>query len=232
MIVLGVIPARGGSKGIPGKNLAPVAGRPLIAWTCDAARASRLLTHVAVSTDDERIADAARARGVETVLRRPAPLSADDTPMLPVLRHALAEFERTAGPVETVVLLQPTSPLRRGEHIDAAVRLLRESGADCVVSVVPVPHQFSPVSLMSLDAGSRLSAYEGGATAVRRQDKPALYAMNGPAVLAIRREALLSGDSLYAGDCRALVMRSEDSIDVDTAWDLDLAAFALQRRTS
>ena len=231
MIVLGVIPARGGSKGIPDKNLVPLGGKPLIAWTCDAARASRSLTDVVVTTDDPRIADVVRQRGVTRVISRPAPLAEDDTPMLPVLRHAVEEYERGGGQVDTVVLLQPTSPLRRGTHVDAAVALLNESGADCVVSVTEVPHHYSPLSVMTLQSG-KLAPYGGTATAVRRQEKPQLYARNGPAVLAIRREALFAHDSLYAGDCRPLVMAPEESIDVDSPWDLELAGFALQRRSS
>ena len=229
MIALGVIPARAGSKGIPGKNLVEVAGRPLIAWTCDAARGSRLLTRVVVSTDAEAIASAARAYGVEAPFLRPVELAADDTPMRPVLHHAVGEIERSGGRVSEVVLLQPTSPLRRSEHIDGALALLRDTGADVVVSVVEVPHQFTPTSVMRLDHG-RLVPFASAATATRRQDKPTLYARNGPAVLAIRREALLAHSSLYDGDCRAYVMPPEDSIDVDSAWDLELASYVLQRR--
>lgn len=229
MIAVGIIPARGGSKGIADKNVAMVAGRPLIAWTCAAAHASRLLTRVVVSTDDDRIAEAARRSGVDAPFRRPPELSADETPMLPVLRHGIAEVERAHGGIDVVVLLQPTSPLRRGEHIDAALELLRDSGADSVVTVVPVPHRFGPASVMRIDGG-RLVPYEPGATATRRQDKPPLYARNGPAVLAIRRDVLLSCDSLYGGDCRALVMSPEDSIDIDTLWELEIAGFELERR--
>lgn len=231
MIVLGVIPARGGSKGIPDKNLVPVAGKPLIGWTCEAARQSGSLTDVLVTTDDPRIADAARQHGVTRIITRPAPLAADDTPMLPVLRHAVEEFERSGSRVDVVVLLQPTSPLRRARHIDAAVELLSGLDADCVVSVTEVPHHFSPVSVMAVESG-RLTPYGNGSTAVRRQDKPQLYARNGPAVLAISRAALFEHDSLYAGDCRPLVMAPEESIDIDSAWDLELAGFALQRRPS
>lgn len=224
-----MIPARGGSKGIPGKNLAPVAGKPLMAWTCQAALESDLVTDVIITTDDARIAQAAREHGVDEAITRPADLAADDTPMLPVLQHAVTEFESRRGPVDVVVLLQPTSPLRRGAHIDAAVRLLQESGADSVVSVVEVPHHLNPASLMSLESG-RLSPYGGGTTAVRRQDKPVLYARNGPAILVMRRQGLAASESLYAGDCRAFIMTPEESVDVDTHWDLALAAFALGQR--
>jgi CMP-N,N'-diacetyllegionaminic acid synthase len=216
--VLGLIPARGGSKGFPRKNLAPLGGKPLIAWTLEAAHASDTLTSVVVSTDSDEIAAAAYG---SRVLARPPELARDDTPMRAVAEHALDEL----GAPDVLVLLQPTSPLRRSEHIDAAVRLLLDSGADSVVSVVEVPHRYAPESLMALNDG-RLNSPTG--TAARRQDKQPLYARNGPAVLALR-PARLGGD-FYRGDCRALVMRPEDSVDVDGPFDLELAEFLLARR--
>jgi CMP-N-acetylneuraminic acid synthetase len=206
--VLGLIPARGGSKGIPRKNLAPLAGRPLLAWTVDAARGAGELTRVVVSTDDDEIAAAA---GVE-VLRRPPELAGDDTPMLDVVRHAVSELRP-----DVVVLLQPTSPLRRSEHVDACVRLLLESGADAVVSVVEVPHRYRPDSLMDVVDG-RVVARGSART---RQEKERVYARNGPAVLARRADRL--GDDLYGGDVRPFVMSARDSLDVDEPDDLELA---------
>jgi CMP-N,N'-diacetyllegionaminic acid synthase len=214
MDLVGLIPARGGSKGIPRKNLAPVAGKPLLAWTIDAARAATELTRVVVSTDDDEIASAA---GVE-VLRRPAELAADETPMLDVVRHAVAELSP-----DVVVLLQPTSPLRRAEHIDAAVRLLLESGADAVVSVVVVPHRYSPEALMDVVDG-RVVARGSART---RQEKGLVYARNGPAVLAVRSDRL--GDDLYGGDCQPYLMEERDSLDVDDPFDLELADLLLRR---
>ena len=228
MPVLGVIPARGGSKGIPGKNIRPIAGRPLLAYTSDAARASRRLTRTIVSTDDEAIAEAARGLGLEVPFLRPAPLATDAAPMLPVLTHAVAELARQGFAADVVVLLQPTSPLRRAEHIDAAVDLLEATGADSVVSVVEVPHQFNPVSVMRL-AGGRLRPYEDHPPVTRRQDKPLLYARNGPAVLAVRAPILEAG-SLYGEDCRPYVMSAADSLDIDTADDLRFVELVLSTR--
>ena len=227
--ILGVIPARGGSKVIPGKNLAAVAGRPLLAWTADAARASRTLTRTVLSTDDEAIAGAGRSMGLDVPFLRPAELARDDTPILPVLRHLLDALALAEGyRADSIVLLQPTSPLRRAEHIDAAVDLLLATGADSVVSVVPVPHQFSPVSVLR-DVGGRLVPYLDGPTVMRRQDKPVLYARNGPAVLAVRRHTIERG-SLYGGDSRPLVMSPDDSIDIDSPSDLELADWLLRKR--
>jgi CMP-N,N'-diacetyllegionaminic acid synthase len=228
MQVLGIIPARGGSKGIPNKNLAPIAGRPLLAYTADAVRGSTRVTRVIASTDDPEIASAARALGVDVPFMRPASLAADDTPMLPVVQHALAAMRDAGFAADAVALLQPTSPLRRAEHIDAGIELLERSGADAVVSVVEVPHQFNPVSVLRL-SGDRLEPFLDGPLVTRRQDKPRLFARNGPAVLVVRALVIERG-SLYGDDCRALVMTAEDSLDVDTPWDAALVEAVLSMR--
>ena len=213
--VLGLIPARGGSKGITRKNLALVGGKPLLEWTVAAARHSTELTRFVVSTDDDEIAAAAGA----DVLRRPAELAQDDTPMIDVVRHAVDELAP-----EVVVLLQPTSPLRRAEHIDAAVRLLLDSGADSVVSVVAVPHRYVPEALMDLRDGRVVPR----AAVQSRHEKPIAYARNGPAVLAVRVTSIR--DDLFGRDCRPYVMDERDSLDVDTAFDLELADVLLRTR--
>ncbi|SRR6266545_5043466 len=217
MEVVALVPARGGSKGIPRKNLAPLAGKALIRWTIDAARAAETVTRVVVSTDDDEIAT--EAHDVD-VLRRPSELAADDTPMLAVIRHALSHIE----PCDVLVLLQPTSPLRRAEHVDGAVRLLLETGADSVVSVVEAPHRYEPDSLMELRDGLLVARSEPA----MRQAKQRLYARNGPAVLALRPAGL--GEGLYSGNVAAYVMDERDSLDIDTPHDLELAELLLRAR--
>ena len=228
MNVLGVVPARGGSKGILRKNIALLAGRPLLAYTANAVHASRRLTRTIVSTDDETIADAARGLDLEVPFLRPANLAADDTPMLPVLLHAAREMALRGFAAEVVVLLQPTSPLRGADRIDDAIERLEATGADSVVSVVEVPHQFSPVSVMRMD-GDRLRPYVDGPLVTRRQDKPRVFARNGPAVLAVRTQVLEAG-SLYGEDCRPLVMGAAESLDIDGPEDLALAEYFLLSR--
>jgi CMP-N-acetylneuraminic acid synthetase len=143
MHVLAVIPARAGSKGIPGKNIRPLNGRPLLAYSVDAARESRTVTRVVVSTDDEEIARVAREAGAEVPFLRPAALAGDAVPMLDTLQQVVAALKSAdAYCPDIIVLLQPTSPLRTAAHVDAAVTLLLETSADSVVSVVDVPHQF------------------------------------------------------------------------------------------
>jgi CMP-N-acetylneuraminic acid synthetase len=147
--------------------------------------------------------------------------------MLPVLQHAVRTLADAGELFDAVVLLQPTSPLRRAEHIDEAIDLLESSGADSVVSVIEVPHQFNPASVMRL-ADGRLRPFMDAPTLTRRQDKPRLYARNGPAVLAVR-VATLDAGSLYGEDCRPLVMAAADSFDIDTADDLALVDLVLSR---
>lgn len=226
--VLAVIPARGGSKAIPRKNLVPIAGRPLLAYTCAAVKNSRLIDRAILSTDDEEIASVARGLGLETPFMRPAALAGDTTPMIDVLRHALEEMAAQHYVPDAVVVLQPTSPLRQAHHVNGAIQLLNDSGADTVVSVVPVPHQFTPGSLLCV-ADGRAVPYDDGSAVLRRQDKPALFARNGPAVLVIRRATLESGN-LYGADVRVLEMTAADSVDIDTLDDLSLAEYYLDRR--
>ena len=231
MEIVGLIPARGGSRGIPRKNLAELGGRPLLAWTCEAARASRTLGRCVLSTDDEEIADAGRSFGVEVPFLRPPELARDDTPAFPVILDALGRLAAEGRPADIVVLLQPTSPLRRAEHIDAAVELLLASDADTVVSVVRVPHQFAPASLLRRDDAGRLASFlPGGERTLRRQDKEELFARNGPAVYAARVEALVRRGALYGGMTCAYVMGQLDSFDIDDADDLALCDALLEQR--
>ncbi len=224
MELLGLIPAREGSKGVPGKNLAPLAGAPLLEWTCAAARGCPRLTRCIVSTDSPEIAAAAESLGIEVPFLRPAALAQDETPMIDVLVHALDEL----GDPDGIVLLQPTSPLRTAEHIDEAIRLFVDSGADSVVSVVRVPHNFVPASLLRVVDG-RAEPAGAAETAPRRQTKAVVYARNGPAVLICRPEVIRQG-VLYGPDTRAYEMSAADSIDIDTPFDLELADWLLRRR--
>jgi CMP-N-acetylneuraminic acid synthetase len=219
MDVVALVPARGGSKGIRRKNLAPLGGRPLVAWSVEAGLESEAVTRTVISTEDEEIAAAGRELGAD-VLARPSGLAGDDTPMRDVVLHALGEL----GGIDVLVLLQPTSPLRRAHHVDEAVGLLLRSGADSVVSVVEVPHRYRPGSLMALEGERLVPLGEESAT---RQEKPVVYARNGPAILAVRTARI--GADLYGGDCRPYVMEPRDSVDVDEAFDLELAELLLPR---
>jgi CMP-N-acetylneuraminic acid synthetase len=221
--VIGLIPARGGSKGIPGKNVTPLAGKPLIAWTIEAALAAPSVDHLVVSTDADEIATAAITHGAD-VLERGHELAGDETPMLPVILDALDRLHEC----ETIVLLQPTSPLRTSEDIEGAIALLRYTGADSVVGVVDVPHRYLPSSLMTVE-GDRLTLLDPDAPLLR-QAKETFVARNGPAILVLDVRALRERDDLYGGDLRAYRMDEISSIDVDTPVDLRIAEALLLAR--
>jgi len=232
--VLGLIPARGGSSGIPRKNITLLAGRPLLAYTCEAALASGRLTRVLVSTDDEEIAAVGRACGAEVPFLRPADLARADTPSLPVAQHAVHWLiERGGWTPEVVVLLQPTSPLRGAQHIDEALDCMAQTDADTIVSTVAVPHRFSPYSLLRAQDGFLHDFWEAPVPfdRFRRQEIPTLYARNGPAILATRTNVLFDRQSFYGERIMPYVMCEQDSVDIDTWFDLRLAEWLLTRRS-
>ena len=232
MNILGLIPARGGSKAIPRKNIVRLAGKPLLAYTCEAALASRNLTRVILNTDDEEIAAIGRQYGVEAPFLRPSALAEDDTPILPVIRHTLAWLDEQAGfRTDMVVLLQPTSPFRTADHIDAAIGIMLAGAADTLVSVVAVPHNFNPVSVMRQDEDGFLVPFMSGEMILRRQEKPRVYARNGPAILAVQRSVLEAG-KLYGEKVLPYDMGRFESLDIDEPQDLEVAEFWLdfQRR--
>jgi CMP-N,N'-diacetyllegionaminic acid synthase len=223
MRVLALIPARGGSKGFPGKNLALLAGRPLLEWTIQAALDCSCISRTVLSTDDAVIAEAGRRAGAETPFIRPGALAEDTTPALPVIVHAIETLAASGDLFDAVAYLQPTSPLRAAADVARAIALMAETGADTVVSVVPVPHPYSPTSLMQEGADGRLEfCAPPEARKFRRQDKERLFARNGPAILLTRTATLLRGE-LYGPHIRALPMHAFRSVDIDTAEDLLLA---------
>lgn len=222
--VIAVVPARGGSKGIPRKNLVPIAGRSLVAWAVAAGLDAATVQRVVVSTDDDEIATEATAVGAE-VLRRPAALGGDATPMLSVVQHAVDEL--FAGTEGVVVLLQPTSPLRQAHHVDRCVRALLDSDADAAVTIVRVPHQFAPGSLLEREGDVVRALVPEAATARRRQDKPTLFARNGPAVIATHSTVVRSG-SLYGDTTVGVEMTKLESVDIDDIDDLRLVEALLR----
>jgi CMP-N-acetylneuraminic acid synthetase len=232
--VLALVPARGGSKGVPGKNVRPLAGQTLLEYTARAARESGVLDRVILSTDSAEIADAGRRAGIEVPFMRPAALAADDTPMAPVIVHALAELSRQGWAPDIIVLLQPTSPLRRPDHIRAAVNLLRETGADSVVTVVEVPRHLSPDYVMRIEDGRLKPFLPDGARVTRRQDARPAYSRDGT-VYAFRRATLERSGGIYGEDCRPLLIDARASLSIDTQGNWDEAVRILtnsQRPTS
>lgn len=218
MRVLGLVPARGGSKGVPRKNIRPLGGRPLLQWTAEAALGARTLARVVLSTDDPEIADAGRRCGLEVPFLRPAELAGDRAPTLPAVQHALSELERTGDRFDAVCLLQPTSPFRTSEDIDACVTLLEEGGADAVVSVRRVPDEHNPHWVYFRDESGALRLSTGEAQPIpRRQELPPAFHREG-SVYVTRRDVVMGG-SLYGTRLLAYEVDPARSVNIDTMDD-------------
>jgi CMP-N,N'-diacetyllegionaminic acid synthase len=228
---LAIIPARGSSKRIPRKNLANVSGKSLLAWTIQAANDAEKVSRVIVSTDDGEIADAARSMGIDVPWMRPEALATDTTPTLDVILHALNWAVTKLTPVpEFAVLLEPTAPLRKPEHIDEALSLLMNSDADCVAAVSELPHVFHPEEVLTVEGGL-LKPYLPGRTMSSRRlrkDQSSTYVLNG-LVYALRIHSALAGHSLFGQKTIPLLCRWEDFMDIDTPEDLEMANFKFGR---
>lgn len=224
--VFAMIPARGGSKGVLRKNLADFAGKPLIAHTIEAALGSRTVDRVMVSTEDDEIAEVARCYGAEVPFRRPAELATDAASGDLVSRHWLEWLGREGLSPWAVVHLQPTSPLREAEDIDAAIELLQRVEYDCVASVCEVCEH--PAYMYRL-VGDRAEPYlDHGTPPSHRQHTERLYRLNG-AIFATRYEAAMAVGKFHVKPFAAYVMPAERSIDIDTPLDLALAEAVLSQ---
>ena len=223
--VLGVVTARAGSNGIPGKNTRRLAGKPLIAYTIEAALASGAFERLILSTDDEEAARIGRELGCEVPFMRPAELCADDTPHLPVMQHAVAWMRDEQGyRPDWVMILMPTSPLRQAVHIAESVALAVRSGADSVVSVDEMPAHFNPMRALTIDAGGWARLLVGDRPVkrrpVRRQDLPNAWVFNG--AIYLFRTSLLSDPiepSLYGDKVAAYVMPAPCGSNIDEPGD-------------
>jgi CMP-N-acetylneuraminic acid synthetase len=230
-LTLAVIPARGGSKGVPNKNIRDLAGRPLIAYTIEASKGSIMLTHTVVSTDSNEIASVAKSLGANVPFMRPSELATDLATSLPVIQHAIKEMEAIIEcQFDAIVMLQPTCPLRTSADIDEAVNKLFDSGADSVISVVDVEGNH-PLRMKRIVAGDRLINYiEQGSEDMRpRQVLPPTYIRNG-ALYVARRKVIMEEKTFVGEDCRALVMPSERSVNIDAFEDMLLAEHYLLSR--
>ena len=216
--VLALVPARGGSKGIPGKNIRPLNGRTLLDYAARAASESGIVDRIVLSTDDDQIAAEGRRIGLEVPFLRPPRLAADDTPMLPVIEHAVDWLEQAGWSPEIIVLLQPTSPLRRGAHIRAAVEELRTSGADSVVTVVELPRHLSPDYVMRIEGGALVPFLPEGVRVTRRQDARPAFVRDGT-IYAFWRRTLRDSRSIYGRTCRPLILPAPESLTLDTEDD-------------
>jgi CMP-N,N'-diacetyllegionaminic acid synthase len=231
--IIALIPARGGSKGIPRKNIIPVCGKPLIAYSIEAAIASKSFDRVIVSTDDTEIAEVSKKFGAEIPFMRPDAASDDIAPAIAVLVHALEWLKTNEGfKPDAVAYLQPTSPLRTAKHLEEAVKLFQNNPeADTLVSVVEPPHNFNPIKLMKEENNYLVPFMEGqGTTVLTKNDLPKVLARNGPAILICSSKVILEKKQLYGEKTLPYLMQMDESVDIDYPQDLDLAEFYLGRR--
>jgi CMP-N-acetylneuraminic acid synthetase len=223
MRVLGIVTARGGSKGIPGKNLRPLLGKPLLQYTAEAALAAKRLTRVILSTEDKEIADVGRQCGLEVPFLRPMELARDNTPHLPVLQDAVRRLEQAGESYDAILTLQPTNPLRLPSDIDGAIELLEKTGADSVISFVAVGEKH-PARMKFVDEQGRVidPPFAEKLEGQRRQDLPKLYLREGSIYLT-RHDVLMKQNSLKGRDCRAWIMPEDRACNIDQPFDLFLA---------
>lgn len=225
--VVAIIPAKGGSKGLPGKNIADLNGRPMIAYTIDAALKSKYIDRVVVSTDDEKIAKISRECGAEVPFLRPKNLAQDTTHTPPVIEHAVRFLEKGGFKVDIVLTLQPTSPLRVSKQIDEAITFMAKSRFSSVVSVRPT--DYPPYWMVKVKDNKAVPFVDDGTDYYRkeRQQLPRTYQING-AVYATRRDVLAKEKVVISRNCGAVVMDNITSLDVDTYEDLERINKVLQ----
>lgn len=228
MRTLGIIPARGGSKGVPRKNVRLLAGDPVIAYTIRAAQESLRLTTFITTTDDDEISDIARRYG-SPVLSRPPELALDDTPMAPVLLHALENIEKNTGKLfDAIVLLQPSSPIRTGADIDAVIQMLEEDlSVHSIISVIPMD-DVHPARMYRLEKDNLLVPLDSRWETVQRQKLPTVYYRNG-ALYACRRQLLVEHHMICGQRKKAYIMSREQSVNIDDEVDLLLADILVRR---
>jgi CMP-N-acetylneuraminic acid synthetase len=227
--ILGLILARGGSKRLPGKNLRPFLRKPLLAHTCEAALQSATLDRTVLSTDNVDIAAVGKAYGVDVPFLRPAHLATDHATSHDAVRHALKTIEhKHQQRPDIVVLLQPTSPLRTALHIDQAVELLLSTKADSVVSVCPAGSQNMPEAVGRILLEGRLLPLS---SATQKDIHHQWVQLNG-AVYVLRTHLLTGDGDMFGNDCRAFLMKEDESVDIDTMEDFVEAERILQQRAT
>lgn len=224
--VLAIIPARGNSKGIPGKNIKLLGGKPLILWTIEAAKESKFIDRIIVSTDSEEIAGVAREYGAEVPFMRPSKLASDEASGADVILHALRWFEKNNINYNFFILLQPTSPLRNSEHIDRALdELIKKPEAQALVSVKIAEE--SPYWMKEIDGqGFLKNLLSETKQYPNRQDLPKVYILNG-AIYISKWDIFLEDKSFFKRKCLPYIMDEKSSLDLDTPLDWKLAEVLL-----
>lgn len=226
--ILAVITARGGSKGLPGKNIKLLGGKPLIVYSIESANKSKLITHTIVSTDYEDIAETSRRHGADVPFLRPAELAEDTTPHVPVMQHAIKFMEDKLGiTFDYTVIFQPTSPFRTLEDIDGTIQKLIDTGADSAVSIVEVEGGSHPIKMKKLEGDTLLPYCIEEVEGTRRQDLPICYKRSA-AIYAMKRDLIMNG-RLFGDHIVGYIVPKERSIDIDDQFDFMKAEYMLAK---
>lgn len=216
---LGIIPARGGSKGVPQKNIRMVGGKPLISWSIEQALACELINGVIVSTDDEEIAEIAKRTGAEVPFIRPKDLALDSTPTEPVLIHVVEEIKKGGGDIpDAIVLLQPTSPIRKKGRLSEAIRLFEKENADSLLSVV----ETHPWLWKNKGKPKCFYDYNNRPTRQNIRKEDILYRENG-SIYITRTPLLMEHSNRLAGHIVMFEMDHDEGQDIDTLTDMMVA---------
>lgn len=219
MKILGIIPARGGSKSVPAKNIKLLAGKPLLQYTVDVAKKSKNISRLILSSEDDKIIKAAQQLNLEVPFKRPINLAKDDTPTLPVIQHALKFFMEKGIYFDAVCLLQVTSPFKTTEFIDEAIDKFIKSGADALVSVQQVPNEFNPHWTFRVNNKDNLELFTGEKQIIsRRQDLPKAYHRDGT-IYITKTSVLLEQNSLYGSKLSYIESSSYFNVNIDTMED-------------
>ena len=221
MKILAVIPARGGSKGVPRKNIKLLGNKPLIEFTIDSAKNATLLTEIVVSTDDDEIAIAAELAGCKPPFIRPANLAQDHSTSIEVVQHAVEFFEKQNSFFDAVCLLQPTSPFRENGFIDKAIEKFIESDADSLISVLPVPHQYNPHWIFEENNGTLKIATGEEKIISRRQDLPNAFHRDGS--IYITKIQTLKNGSFFGNKIAYIESNANFYVNIDTITDWENA---------
>ncbi len=222
MKILGIIPARGGSKGVPGKNIKLLGGNPLLSYTSKSAFDAKLLSKIIVSTDCENIANVARQNNIDVPFLRPNELATDFSSSIEVVQHAIEYFEKQGEFYDAVCLLQPTSPFRAKGFIDLAIQKFINDEADALVSVLPVPHEFNPHWVFEPNVDGYLSLATGETEIIkRRQDLPKSYFRDGSIYLT--KTSFIKKGTFYGEKLSFIENESKFYVNIDTMYDWDKA---------
>lgn len=223
--IIGIITARGGSKGIPGKNIKLIAGKPLIAWTIEEANKSKYIDRLILSSEDVNIIRVAKEWGCEVPFIRPQELALDDTPGIDPVINALNELREK---YYYTCLLQPTSPLRKAKHIDEVIELCEEMHTDSCVSMVEVSKP--PQWIFRMDNLYKITPFLKGKELVRRQDADKLYSLNGSVYL-MKTQKLLETKSFIISNTIGYIMDKISSIDIDDIIDFNIVEYFLKNES-